>query len=136
MSITLELTQHDITKTQAISMTSSHRRKNGFTKGFQVLDNNFKALAIYKEYWAGHTCYVVLWFYGKNGFSCSASAKGGGYDKPSGAVSSALYNAGFKFNTSVGGAGAEVSNQAILQVVRKINNFRSNKKLHIVSVHE
>lgn len=86
---------------------TSHRKENAFWKQLTLLDpKTGRSIINARFYQPGTVCYCCLWVSGGEHYGSGAGrAGGGGYHKPSAALSEALRDAGVTLNDPISGYG-------------------------------
>lgn len=102
------------------------RRENGFHGEIAVIDPaTGAAIVTARIYWPGQTAYCAVWVAGNGKYGMgSGKAGGGGYHKPSAALSAAISDAGITLNRSISGVGDGAMDEACEAIARAVTGKR------------
>lgn len=102
------------------------RRDNGFYREIAVIDPaTGRAIVTAGFYMPGTTAYCALWINGNDRYGRgNGKAGGGGYHKPSAALSDAITDAGIELSERISGVGDNAMNEACEAIARAVTGKR------------
>lgn len=102
------------------------RRDNGFYKEIAALDPaTGRAVVTARFYIPGTTCYCALWINAPEKWARgNGKAGGGGYHKPSAALSDAIKDAGIQLSQSIHGVGDTAMTDAVEAMAKALTGKR------------
>lgn len=121
-------------------LNRNHRKEKSFYESLEVVTiekGQFKNPISLRFYGTNAMNYACLWINGLQikgesvHVSGSGSAGGYGYHRASQAAENALQNAGFKFDTEIGGRGET----AIKEAIEAVCKYLGAKKFTIINAH-
>jgi hypothetical protein len=130
-------------KPQSNSLGSYRKEKHGLFREYRVLDLDSVSTsafgipqasspAIVRVYWPSETAFACVWLSTADAYAIGKGKAGGyGYCKLSGAVDSALRDAGIELQTSIHGVGES----AILEALNAFARFAGLKNWIITTAH-